>query len=422
MILPSENNNAQSHELEVKQKSNLPGRHRTGKVWEAIFKASTVFGMIMLVIMLLNIVNDAFGYVAISYKVDPATLTETASPIQDLSQEQLIAILEKNLRMARYRTLEKETPFEIRMPEDLQSLIVDEILKPEVKQVWSFWESLVNKPEILEIAQAEYPGSKIEFRSWLSETFLTSPQSSQPLLAGVRTAVLGSLLVILITIVVAFPIGIGASIYLQEYAQNNWFNRLIQTNINNLAGVPSIIYGMLGLTIFVRLGAGLTSGAIFGYAEGDPESGRTILSAGLTMALLILPVIIINGQEAIKAIPNSLREASYGIGATKWQTIWHHILPNAISGILTGTILAISRAFGETAPLVIVGAATYITFDPDGIFSRFTTLPIQIYQWTSRAQTEFHSLAAAAILILITLLLVLNAVAIYLRNRFSQRY
>ncbi len=422
MTLLSSDNNSHSSGSDTEPETNLPDRHRRGKVWEVIFKVSTVFGMIMLVIMLVNIVNDAFGYVALSYKVDPASLTETGSPIKELGKDELITILENNLRKARFKTLEKEMPFEIRTLDNLQSLIIDEILKPEVKQTWNLWESMVNKAEILNIAQVKYPGSKVEFRSWLSETFITSPQSSQPLLAGVRTAILGSLLVIVITIVVAFPIGIGASIYLQEYAKNYWFNRLIQTNINNLAGVPSIIYGMLGLAIFVRLGAGLTSGAILGYTKGDPSSGRTILSAGLTMALLILPVIIINGQEAIKAIPNSLREASYGIGATKWQTVWYHILPNAISGILTGTILAISRAFGETAPLVIVGAATYITFDPDGIFSRFTTLPIQIYQWTSRAQAEFHNLAAAAILVLITLLLALNAVAIYLRNRFSQRY
>jgi phosphate transport system permease protein len=178
---------------------------------------------------------------------------------------------------------------------------------------------------------------------------------------------------------------------------------------------------MLGLTIFVRMLATITSGAIFGYAAADPNNGRTILAAGLTMALLILPVLIINGQEAIKAVPNSLREASFGVGASKWQTVWHHVLPNAMPGILTGTILSISRAIGETAPLVIVGAATYITFDPDGIFSKFTTLPIQIYQWTSRPQDEFRAISAAAIIVLLMMLLALNAIAILLRNRLSRR-
>lgn len=259
------------------------------------------------------------------------------------------------------------------------------------------------------------------FMTWLDRDFITSPQASDALYAGVSTAIRGSIYVILITILVAFPVGIGASIYLQEYAKDNWINRLIQTNINNLAGVPSIIYGMLGLTIFVRGLSLLTSGAVAGYPDADPNNGRTILSAGLTMAVLILPIVIINGQEAIKAVPNSLREASYGVGATKWQTVWYHVLPNAISGILTGTILAISRAIGETAPLVVVGAATYITFNPDSIFSKFTTLPIQIYQWTARPQAEFRAIAAAAILVLMGILLALNTAAILLRNKYTRR-
>jgi phosphate transport system permease protein len=247
-------------------------------------------------------------------------------------------------------------------------------------------------------------------------------QSSSPLVAGIRTAILGSSWTILITILVAFPIGIGAAIYLEEYAGDHWLNRLFQTNINNLAGVPSIIYGMLGLAIFVRTLQAITSGAVFGLVDPTTSNGRTILSASLTLTLLVLPLIIINAQEAIRAVPRSLREASYGLGGTKWQTVWYHVLPNAIPGILTGTILAISRAIGETAPLVVIGAATYITFDPDGPFSKFTTLPIQIYQWTSRPQDEYRHIAAAAIIVLLVMLLSLNAVAVLLRNRFSRRY
>ena len=220
----------------------------------------------------------------------------------------------------------------------------------------------------------------------------------------------------------AFPLGLGAAIYLEEYATDNWLNRLIRTNINNLAGVPSIVYGILGLAIFVRTLEPLTSGQIFGLVDPSTANGRTVLAAGLTLGLLVLPIIIINAQEAIRAVPQSLRNASYGLGATKWQTVWSHVLPNAIPGILTGTILAISRAIGETAPLVVVGASTAISFDPASPFSKFTTLPIQIYQWTSRPQDEFRSLAAAAILVLLIILLSLNASAIFLRNRFSRRY
>jgi phosphate transport system permease protein len=179
---------------------------------------------------------------------------------------------------------------------------------------------------------------------------------------------------------------------------------------------------MLGLVIFVRVLEPLTSGTLFGVVE-DPTTanGRTIVSAGLTLGLLILPMIIINAQEAIRAVPSSLRQASLGVGATKWQTIWNHVLPNSIAGILTGVILAMSRAIGETAPLVVVGASTYITYDPDGPFSKFTVLPIQIYQWTARPQDVFRNIAAAAIIVLLILLFTLNATAVLLRNRYSRQ-
>ncbi len=220
-----------------------------------------------------------------------------------------------------------------------------------------------------------------------------------------------------LTILIAFPLGVGAAIYLEEYAGRTRLNRIIQTNINNLAGVPSIIYGMLGLSIFVRALNVITSGRIVGL---DSDNGRTILAAALTMALLILPLIIINAQEAIRAVPTSLRQASLALGASKWQTIWHHVLPAAFPGILTGNILAMSRAIGETAPLIVVGASTYIVVDPDGPFARFTALPILIYNWTSQPQAEFRSIAAAAIMVLLLLLLSLNSAAVILRNRFRR--
>jgi phosphate transport system permease protein len=302
------------------------------------------------------------------------------------------------------------------------------VVAPKVVASWSLLESLFNREQIeVEVAE-KFPAARLEFRSWLTPRFISNPQSSEPILAGVRTAILGSLWTIAITILIAFPIGVGAAIYLEEYASTigNPFlrrvNGIIQTNINNLAGVPSIIYGMLGLAIFVRALEPLTSGAAFG-AVADPTTanGRTIISAGLTLALLILPVIIINAQEAIRAVPLSLRQAGMALGATKWQTIRAHVLPNALPGILTGTILAMSRAMGETAPLVVIGASTFITVDPNSPFAKFTTLPIQIYQWTARPQGEFHNLAAASIIALLILLLSLNALAIILRNRYSRR-
>jgi len=282
--------------------------------------------------------------------------------------------------------------------------------------------SLFDRAAIEQEALEKYPAASLQFLSWVNLDFVGSPQSSTPELAGVRTAVLGSLWVVLITALVAFPLGVGAAIYLEEYAADNRLNRLIQTNISNLAGVPSIIYGMLGLAVFVRALEVITSGAALGAVEvGTTANGRTILSAGFTLALLILPIIIIAGQEALRAVPNSMRQGGMALGATQWQTIWSHVLPNALPGILTGTILSISRALGETAPLVVVGASTFITTDPTSPFAKFTTLPVQIYQWTSRPQPEFQNLAAAAIVILLILLLSLNATAIFLRNRYARR-
>ncbi|MGH2592382.1 MAG: phosphate ABC transporter permease PstA [Anaerolineae bacterium] len=342
--------------------------------------------------------------------------------LASLPSETLIQILKENVSAGLIRRLESEQPLDQRPKENILELVLDRVVEPKVVTTWTLLESLTHRAEI-EAETAKIPDATLEFRNWITAEFLSRPQSSDVQDAGVRTAILGSLWTILITILIAFPVGVAAAVYLEEYAGDNWINRLIQTNINNLAGVPSIIYGMLGLAIFVRLLEPVTSGSMFGLSAGGGTTlnGRTILSAGLTLALLVLPLIIINAQEAIRAVPRSLRQASFGLGATKWQTVWNHVLPTALPGILTGAILATSRAIGETAPLVVVGATTFITFDPGGPFSRFTTLPAQVYQWTFRAQNEFHRIAAAAIIVLLVLLLTMNATAILLRNRFSRR-
>lgn len=401
--------------------SNLLVRYRVGKIWLHIFQTSTIIGIVALSALLYNILNQSFGYIAIEYKVDPLTLTNNNIPIEELSKEELIQILKDRLSANLFKKLDQEQPFSERSQDNLLELIYDKVAKERVVKTWLLYDSIFKKDQILrEIVQIS-PNAQLRFRTWINYRFLISPQSSNPLIAGIRTAILGSLWTIFITIVIAFPVGVGAAIYLEEYARDVWYNRIIQININNLAGVPSIIYGILGLAIFVRIMEPITSGAIFGFTDITTANGRTILSASLTLALLILPLIIINSQEAIRAVPKTIREASYSLGATKWQTIWHQILPNALPGILTGSILAISRAMGETAPLVVIGASTFITFDPTSPFSKFTTLPIQIYQWTSRPQYEFRNLAAAAIIVLLILLLSLNATAILMRNRYSRR-
>lgn len=266
----------------------------------------------------------------------------------------------------------------------------------------------------------DWNDADLEFRSWLNIAFLVNTLHAEAELTGMRNAILGTLWMISLTILFAFPIGIGAAIYLEEYASDNYINRLIQTNIDNLAGVPSIIYGLLGVALFVRALEPITSGSFVGYGDETTANGRTVLAAAMTMALLILPIIIINAQEAIRAVQPSIRQASYGLGATKWQTVWKHVLPYSMPGILTGTILAVSRAIGETAPLIVVGATVYVVRDPDGPFSRFTALPVQIYNWTKLPREADKAVAAAAIIILLVILVTLNSFAIILRNRFER--
>lgn len=239
----------------------------------------------------------------------------------------------------------------------------------------------------------------------LSVDFLTSFASRFPERAGVKSALAGSAWILALTAAISFPISVAAAIYLEEYAPRGWITRIIQTNIANLAGVPSIVYGILGLSLFVR-----TLGL-----------GRSVISGALTLSLLIMPVIIMAAQEAIRAVPGTIREAAYGLGATRWQVVQHQVFPMALPGILTGTILALSRAVGETAPLIMVGAVGFIAFTPKGLGDQFTVLPLQIYNWVSRPQDEFRELAAAGIIVLLALLLTMNAIAIVLRNRAQVR-
>ncbi|GIN89172.1 phosphate ABC transporter permease PstA [Siminovitchia terrae] len=242
--------------------------------------------------------------------------------------------------------------------------------------------------------------------SYLDLDFFTSFASRRPEDAGIKAAIFGTIWLVAITGPVSIVLGVGCAIYLELYAKKSRFTRFIQMNISNLAGVPSIVFGLLGLTVFVRM----------------MEMGRSVLAGGLTMSLLILPIIVVASQEAIRAVPKELQEASYGMGATKWQTIRRVILPAAIPGILTGGILALSRAVGETAPLIMIGALTFVAFVPESIWSGFTVMPIQIFNWTSRPQVAFHDVAAAGIIVLLLMLLLMNSIAIIIRNKFSKRY
>ena len=241
---------------------------------------------------------------------------------------------------------------------------------------------------------------------WIDWQFVTSYPSRKPELSGIKSALLGSLWVIGFTSLISIPIGIGTAIYLEEFAEDNRFNRFIKLNIANLAGVPSIIYGILGLALFVEL----------------MKMGRVILAGSLTMSLLILPIIIITSQEAIKTVPKDLVNASLALGSTKWQSVIKVILPISVPGMVSGIILAISRAIGESAPMIAISALVYLTFIPKGPMDRFTVLPIQIYNWISQPQDDFRSIAAAGIVVLMIVLLSMNSIAIWIRIKFQKRF
>lgn len=239
----------------------------------------------------------------------------------------------------------------------------------------------------------------------LSLDFLMALPSRFADQSGIYTAWIGTLWVMVLTTLISLPVGVGAGIYLEEYSKKNKWSTFLEINIANLAGVPSIIYGLLGLEVFVRLA----------------KMGNSILAGSMTLSLLILPIIIVSTREAIRAVPKTIKDASRGLGASKWQTIWHQILPASFGGILTGVILAISRAVGETAPLIVIGALAYVPFAPQGPLDEFTVLPIQIFNWVSRPQHEFMINAAAAIIVLLGITFLMNGIAVYLRNRWQNK-
>jgi phosphate transport system permease protein len=241
---------------------------------------------------------------------------------------------------------------------------------------------------------------------YLDWTLLTEPNSSDPAKAGAGPAIRGTIYMMILLLVLVVPIGVGTALYLEEYAnRDRWYNRLLEINIQNLAAVPSIVYGILGLAFLVR-GIGL---------------GRVLLAGALILTLLVLPTVIVASREAIRAVPDSIRQGAYALGATQWQVVWRQVLPAAIPGIATGSILALARAIGETAPLLLVGALTFVAVNPT-LLGSFTALPIQIYQWVGRPQEEFRLLAAAGIIVLLVILLTMNAFAIWLRNRYQRRW
>src|SRR5690606_7189602 len=416
--------------------------------------------VVALATLVYTIVNESFGWVAIVNAREPEEVVADLGydpaevSLADVPYDDLVGLLESTIPTGVGRRLEREQRFyEDRLvfeaaaswdalcaserapsgctapPRDhanVLALVEERVIVPDVIASYDLVPSLLDPDGFTRRLEEGFAAGRfpdvdidsvhIEWRNWFNPRFLRTPASSVPEIAGIRTAILGSAWLVVITILFAVPVGVGAAIYLVEFARPSRLNGIIQTNINNLAGVPSIVYGMLGLAILVRVLEPVTSGASSAGGTPPADNGRTVLSAGLTRGRLTSPVVIVSAQEAWRSGPNSLRQAGLALGATKWQTVRSQFLPVALPGILTGAILAVARAIGETAPLILVGAARFITSDPTGPFSKFTALPIQIFQWTSYPQAEFRNIAAAASLALLLLLLLLNALAVILRN------
>jgi phosphate transport system permease protein len=373
-------------------------REVKARAFKYVALAATLFGLLMLVVFFVGLGRDVWTW----FHVMPARIEEHNTRLH----EEAVAIT----------TMEADAlkKIDAEMEADLRRA-ADDRERDKVRRQYDA--ARRRKLEDLETTRAEIlRNEELNVRRdtspWaLLVHFFTHGPSNEPADAGILPALGGSLFVVVITILFAMPLGVGAAIYLEEYGNRNWLAHVIQVNINNLAGVPSVIYGILGAYVFVEM--------IFKPLESPAIAARNVFGGGMTLALLTLPVIIVSAQEALRAVPPSLRAGAHALGATRWQVIWRVVLPPALPGILTGMILSISRAIGEAAPLLLFGALMFITDTPH-LFSRFTVLPMQIYGWSERPQPEWRFTAAMASAVLVILLLMLNGTAIYLRQRFSR--
>lgn len=428
-------------------RSNVIQRNTRARWMQNIYFSTLIIAIIILLLLLFSIINQTFGYVAISQEIKAEQLsdrplaelepTELANILLEQTPRLLLVMVRDNLSRVpvdQFTSTPLGESINGTVPEDLASvtprdlsgdagpaayarllgdnlssaqlvaLIEVNVLKVEIEQAWTLIESLTQREQIEASVAATEDQEDLVFYSWLNSRLLTQRNSQRVEEAGIGPALAGTFYLLIMTVAISLPLGVGAAIYLEEYAQESFLNRLLETNIRNLAGVPSIIYGMLGLTVFVNTLSFVTQ-------------GRSILSGALTLSLLILPIIITNSREALRAVPSTIREASYGLGATKWQTVSRQILPAALPGVLTGLILGVSRAIGETAPLIVIGATNSISTFPDSPFSRFSVLPFTIYNWSSQPDAAFKNASSAAIIILLVLLLIINSAAIFFRNR-----
>lgn len=406
--------------LQGEEKTQLQRRQRVGRLFKTITLIPVILALALIITLIADVYIDTWTWQVVESNGSGQTFARSsANGWRGVVEQELSARGESAEDIAAFFADPEEVrKFNARNRVEL--VYVPRIMN-DVTEGGTGWRWIVsNNRDDLEESYGLFEGrrtlpdikanlsenQRLYLNPWLDFTFFTRNNSGNSFLAGLVTALLGSLWVVFLVVLISVPIGVGAAIYLEEYAPKNWFTGFLEVNLRNLAGVPSIVYGILGLYIFVRI-MGL---------------GPTILAAALTLSLLILPVVVIASREAIRAVPDSLRQASYGLGATRWQTVSRVLLPNAVSGIVTGVILSVARAIGETAPLLLVGGAGFITTFPSSPLSQYAVMPTQIYSWLNAPETSFDHAAAAGIIALLIVLSLIYALAFFVRRRFETKW
>lgn len=389
---------------------NLGQRRRISRLGITIVVAVSAVSALMVAWFLVGILNDSFGMIVVTYEVTPP------SDLDEMNSDAIAELIRTGARAGVVRRFEQTDPLEERSRRELRGIADRFVFQPSIERAWSLSQSLSQRAEIEEFAQEV--GGYVQFRAWVSPDLILNPIERNPLQSGIRTALVGSLWIVALSLAIAFPIGVATAIYLNEYTSDSSFSRFLRANIETMASVPSIIYGILGLALFVRVLGPFTSGTALGAGEGG-SVGRTILSAGLTLSILVLPTIVISVRDLLENIPDSYREACYAVGGRRSTIIFRRLVPSIAGQLVTVLFAGISRVIGETAPLLVVGAAAFITVDPTSVFSRFTALPAQIFFWSARPQAGYRNLAAGAIVVLVILSIGINIGLALIRRRLD---
>ncbi len=403
------------------EKAQLKRRQRAGRMFHYVTLVPVILALVLIIALVTDVYLDTWTWQVVESKGSGQTFARSSANGWRAVVEQELAAQGKTQEDIATFFNDPEEIRKFRARNRVEIVYVPRIMADVVGNENTGWRWVVsNNRDKLEESYGLLEGrrtladikanlsenQKLYLNPWLDFSFFTRNNSGNSFLAGIVTAILGSLWVVVLVVLISVPLGVGAAIYLEEYAPKNWLTGLLEVNLRNLAGVPSIVYGILGLYAFVRIA----------------QLGPTILAASLTLSLLILPVVVIASREAIRAVPDSLRQASYGLGATKWQTVSRIILPNAVSGIVTGVILSVARAIGETAPLLLVGGAGFITTFPNSPLSQYAVMPTQIYSWLNAPETSFDHAAAAGIIALLIVLSLIYALAFFIRRRFEMKW